>query len=295
MTFRDDANISSSRVRRTGPGRGLAIGGGGGLIAVVAVFLFAQFTGVDLSGLLGGGGSGAPAPESSQLDECQTGADANASVDCRVAGAAVSLDDFWAATAPQLGVEYRPPGAFLFDGSVSTACGEATSASGPFYCPADESVYLDTGFYDDLRSRFGASGGPLAEMYVVAHEWGHHIQNLTGALAASQQGGTGPDSGAVRAELQADCYAGAWAAAASSTESPDGNAILEPITQQQLRDALDAASSIGDDRIQEQTTGTVNPETWSHGSSEQRERWFRVGFDEGVLACDTFAVNGDQL
>jgi len=218
-----------------------------------------------------------------------------ASVDCRVAGAAVSLDDSWAAATPQLGVEYRPPGAFLFDGSVSTACGEATSASGFFYCPADESVHLDTGFYDDLRSRFGASGGPLAEMYVVAHEWGRHIQNLTGALAASQQGGTGPDSGAVRVELQADCYAGAWAAAASSTESPDGNAILEPITQQQLRDALDAASSIGDDRIQEQTTGAVNPETWSHGSSEQRERWFQVGFDEGVLACDTFAVNGDQL
>ncbi len=292
MTFRDDADISRSSVRRSGRGgRGLAIGGGGGLIGLIAVFLIAQYTGVDVSGLLGGGQGAGPAPETTELGECDTGADANASVDCRVAGAAVSLEDFWIEAAPEIGVQYRGPGAIIFDEAVSTGCGQATSAVGPFYCPNDETVYLDTGFYDDLRTRFGAEGGPLAEMYVVAHEWGHHMQKITGALESAQRGDTGPDSDAVRLELQADCFGGAWAGAASDGPDP----LLEPITREQVAQALDAAEAIGDDRIQEQTSGQVSPESWTHGSSEQRQRWFTVGFERGVTACDTFAVPGDEL
>lgn len=291
MTFRDDADISGSSVRRSGPGRGLAIGGGGGIIGIIAVFLIAQFTGFDVSGLLGGGAGAGPAPETTALSECDTGVDANASVDCRVAGAAVSLDVFWGDAAPLIGVAYRAPGAIIFEQSVGTSCGQATSAVGPFYCPNDETVYLDTGFYDDLRSRFGAEGGPLAEMYVVAHEWGHHMQKLTGALDAADRTDTGPDSDAVRLELQADCFGGAWAGAAST--GPD--ALLEPITSEQVAQALDAAEAIGDDRIQEQTSGQVSPESWTHGSSEQRQRWFTVGFEGGVTACDTFAVPSAEL
>lgn len=292
MTFRDDADISGSSVRRSGRGRGLAIGGGGGLLGLIAVVVISQLTGVDLTGLLGGGGLGAgPQPQASSLAECDTGADANESVDCRVAGAAVSLEQFWIDAAPEIGVQYRGPGAIIFDESVSTGCGQATSAVGPFYCPNDETVYLDTGFYDDLRTRFGAEGGPLAEMYVVAHEWGHHMQKLTGALEAAQRGDTGPTSDAVRLELQADCFGGAWAGAAS--EGPD--ALLEPITREQVAQALDAAEAIGDDRIQQQTSGQVSPESWTHGSSEQRQRWFTIGFEGGVTSCDTFAVPGDEL
>ncbi|MBA4248660.1 MAG: neutral zinc metallopeptidase [Microbacterium sp.] len=291
MTFRDDADISSSTVRRSGARRGLAIGGGGGIVAVIAVFLIAQFTGVDLSGLIGGGTTGDSAPESTELSECKSGVDANASVDCRIAGAAVSLDDFWLAAAPQIGVDYRTPGARLFEQAVDTGCGGATSAVGPFYCPADETIYLDTGFYGELRTQFGAEGGPLAEMYVVAHEWGHHIQNLAGVLASANLGDSGPASDAVRIELQADCFGGAWAGAASE----GADALLEPITREQVAQALDAAEAIGDDRIQEQTTGQVSPETWTHGSSEQRQRWFAIGFEQGVTACDTFSVSGAEL
>lgn len=292
MTFRDDADISGSSVRRSGRGRGLAIGGGGGLLGLIAVVVISQLTGVDLTGLLGGGGLGAgPQPQASSLAECYTGADANESVDCRVAGAAVSLEQFWIEAAPDIGVQYRGPGAIIFDEAESTGCGQATSAVGPFYCPNDETVYLDTGFYADLRTRFGAEGGPLAEMYVVAHEWGHHMQKLTGALEAAQRGDTGPTSDAVRLELQADCFGGAWAGAAS--EGPD--ALLEPITREQVAQALDAAEAIGDDRIQQQTSGQVSPESWTHGSSEQRQRWFTIGFEGGVTSCDTFAVPGDEL
>ncbi|WAB84322.1 neutral zinc metallopeptidase [Microcella daejeonensis] len=290
MTFRDDADISSSRLRRRGRGRTTAIAGGGGIVGLIAVFLIAQLTGVDVSGLLGGGAAPAQQGGGTALEECTTGAEANASVDCRIAGAVVSLDDFWAESAGAIGVEYRAPEAYLFEGAVSTGCGEATSAVGPFYCPVDESVYLDTGFYDDLRTRFGAEGGPLAEMYVVAHEWGHHMQQLTGVLASAERGESGPQSDAVRIELQADCWGGAWAAAASATDDPDGRPLLEPITDEQVAQALDAAASIGDDRIQERTSGQVSPESWTHGSGEQRQAWFRAGFEGGVTACDTFAA-----
>lgn len=296
MTFNDDSNISNSRVRRRGRTTGLAVGGGG--IAVVAIFLLSQLLGVDLSGILGGGaggGTGGPAPEGSALSECQTGADANESVDCRMAGALLSLDDYWIEAAPAIGVEFREPDFVLFDGATTTACGNATSAVGPFYCPPDETIYIDTTFYDLLRERFGASGGPLAELYVVAHEYGHHIQQAAGFFEGTDRSDTGPGSDAIRLEVQADCFAGAWVRGASETEDESGTPYLDPVTPQQIQDALSAASAVGDDRIQESAGGGVNPETWTHGSSDQRQRWFLTGYDNGPAACDTFAVSADQL
>jgi predicted metalloprotease len=285
VTFNENVRLDPGRVRR-GRGRGTGIAVGGGLGALVLV-LVSQLLGVDLSGLAGD--PGAPQEEGTANEECTSGADANASVECRMVGAADALDTYWAEELPALGAAYRPPGFVLFDASVSTACGGATSAVGPFYCPPDETVYIDTSFYGDLRGRFGASGGPLAEMYVVAHEWGHHVQNITGVMGRAQRGDTGPTSDAVRLELQADCLAGAWAGEASTTPDPDtGVPFLEPISRQQYVDALDAAAAVGDDRIQEATSGQVQPHTWTHGSAEQRQRWFAAGFEQGAAACDTF-------
>jgi len=296
MSFNDNARIDSSKVKRRGRTTGIAAGGGG--LALIAVFLIAQFTGVDVSGLVGGGtagGAGAPV-ESTPLSECRTGEDANASVDCRMAGAADSLDTYWAAEAPAIGVaEYTTPDFFLFTDATTTGCGDATSATGPFYCPPDRALFVDTAFFDQLRSQFGASGGPLAEMYVVGHEWGHHIQQLSGAFDAADRSGTGPASDSVRLEVQADCYAGAWVGAAPEIRDEAGVAFLEPVTRQQVADALNAAAAVGDDRIQSAGGGQVDSDSWTHGSAEQRQRWFETGRSEGAAACDTFSVPAAQL
>jgi uncharacterized protein len=291
MTFNDNSNISGGKVSHRGRNGGIAVGGGLG--AILLYFVLSQL-GVDVSGVTGdpsqAGGEG------TSLENCQTGADANANVDCRMKGAAASLENYWAEELPALGGTYRSPADMaLFTGSVSTGCGGATSATGPFYCPPDETIYIDTAFFDDLRTRFGSSGGPLAEMYVVAHEWGHHIQGISGTLASAQDGETGAGSNAVRTELQADCFAGSWAAAASDTEDPSGVPFLEEITPAQITDALSAAAAVGDDRIQAATQGQVNPEGWTHGSSEQRQRWFMVGFEGGAASCNTFAPGDAEL
>jgi predicted metalloprotease len=185
---------------------------------------------------------------------------------------------------------YTQPQVILFTGQTDTGCGAATTAVGPFYCPEDQTVYLDTGFYDDLRTKYGSSGGPLAQLYVVAHEWGHHIQKLTGRMDGLDLRETGATSDSVRLELQADCYAGSWVGGAEQTKDADGTPFLEPITPAQVTDALSAASAVGDDRIQASTQGGVDPDTWTHGSSAQRQRWFERGRDGGPTACDTFSV-----
>jgi len=290
MTFNDDARIDTSRVSRRGRTTGMVAGGGG--LLVIGLFILSQFLGVDLTGLAGGG-QGQEQPAES-IGSC-TGADANADLDCRIAGAADSLDTYWAEQLPSFGVDYRTTNIVLFEDQVSTACGGATSAVGPFYCPPDETIYIDTSFYAELQSRFGSSGGPLAQMYVVAHEWGHHIQNITGIMNGLDMQDTGPTSDAVRLELQADCFAGAWVGAAPTIVNDDGVPFLEPVTPQQIADALSAASAVGDDRIQSSTTGQVNPEAWTHGSSESRQKWFTAGLEGGPNACNTFEVSGGEL
>ncbi len=286
MTFNPNSDIGGGKVSKRGRNTGIAVGGG---LGVIALFVLSQFLGVDLTGLVGGGA--APETESS-LEQCQTGADANANVECRMVGAAASLEAYWSQEGPELGLDYTGPQDFvLFDQATTTGCGNASSATGPFYCPPDQIIYIDVSFYDELRGRFGSSGGPLAEMYVVAHEWGHHIQNLAGILERSQDGQTGPTSNAVRTELQADCFAGAWAANASEVPDESGVPFLQPITDAQIADALSAASAVGDDRIQEATQGQVTPHSFTHGTSEQRQRWFLVGFKQGAGACDTFSVS----
>ncbi|GAA2076922.1 neutral zinc metallopeptidase [Pseudolysinimonas kribbensis] len=295
MTFNDDADIRGGRVSRRGRNVAIGAGLGGGGIVVVAVVLIAQLFGVDLSGVVPTTGS-VPDSSATALNQCATGAQANDDMDCRMQAAATSLDAYWADT---LGSTYTQPQLALFDGATSTGCGAATADVGPFYCPNDETVYIDTAFYDELRSRFGASGGPLAQLYVVAHEWGHHIQNITGITDGLDLRASGPTSDSVRLELQADCLAGSWVAGASHTTDEHGTPFLKPPTTAQVSDALNAAAAVGDDRIQSTLgSGQVDPESFTHGTSAQRDRWFSEGYDEqtgGRVQCDTFGVSGREL
>lgn len=295
MTFNENANVGGNKARRRG--RNAAIAGGGTLgVGVIAVLLIQAFTGQDLSGLLGvmggdGNGTGGGQGESSVIAGCDTGQDANENDDCRLAAGSLAIDEFWTETLEG----YREPQLIIVDGSTPTQCGTASNATGPFYCPPEETVYIDPTFFGLLRQQYDASAGDLAQLYVLAHEYGHHVQNLIGVFQQYPNNGTGPDSNGVRTELQADCFAGAWIAAMTQQEDENGVPYLQAPTEQQIADALNAAATVGDDHIQEQSGGAVNPESWTHGSSEQRQRWFDTGRADGVQACDTFAVPGDQL
>jgi predicted metalloprotease len=299
VTFNDDAGLDTSQVgdQRGGgfPGGGLAIGGGGLGIVGLLVYL--------LVSVLGGGEPGTVASplqpgetgavSASELaDTCKTGADANARDDCRTVGYVNSVQNYWRRAFDSSNGGYRPAQTIIFSGAVRTGCGNATSAVGPFYCPADGRVYFDLGFFDELTNRFGARGGSLAQGYVVAHEYGHHVQNLLGTSdRVGRAGGqAGPDSPSVRLELQADCYAGVWAKNATETTDASGRPLFESITEKDIADALSAAAAVGDDRIQAKAQGRVDPESWTHGSAEQRQRWFTTGYRSGSpRSCDTFS------
>ena len=292
MTFGGRGSFEGGRVRNH---KGAAAGGGIGLVGVVA-FLIYQFTGVNvgpaLEGLEGAGGGGGGSGEVAELGAC-TVEDANERRDCRLSATAQALDAYWTDALADRG-ELPIPTVNTFTGGISTGCGQASSSTGPFYCPPDQGIYMDLGFFDLLQSRFGASGGSLAEIYVTAHEYGHHIQNVTGVMDEANRQGAGAESDSVRVELQADCYAGMAIGSFTELEDPDrpGETFLEPITEEQLADALAAAAAVGDDHIQQQSGGGVDPHTWTHGSSEQRQRWFTVGYNENSLeACDTFATD----
>ncbi|QSR26541.1 peptidase [Nocardioides aromaticivorans] len=321
MRFNPKARLDQSRVRDAGSGGGGGMGGGGlggggmrlpiptgrggigGIILLVVLFVVARCAGIDL-GLGGDGGTGglgsvySPSRLSDAQDgsdryaNCKTGEDANKSQDCARVAIENSLTDYWGS---ELGGKFRPEEAMVtFTGSVNTGCGAASSDVGPFYCPSDETIYLDTTFFNDvLEGQLGGPDGSFVEFYVLAHEYGHHISNLLGFMTeASRRGQNGPQSGSVRLELQADCYAGLWANHAESTEDAAGEPLIEGLTQEDIDQAIEAAKAVGDDYIQKRSGGRVDEEAWTHGSSEQRKKWFMVGYEQGSLdACDTFSVD----
>ncbi|GGM89822.1 KPN_02809 family neutral zinc metallopeptidase [Streptomyces fuscichromogenes] len=295
MQFDDDANLDTSEVQDV---RGSRIPGGkatvgGGLVGLIALLL-GLFLGVGPDQLGLSSGDSSPAPASSSLAQvqqnCRTGLDANSKEDCRIVAVVNSVQDFWTQEFQRRRGTYTAAPTVFFSGRVGTACGTATSAVGPFYCPGDRKVYLDLGFFDELRSKFGASGGPFAQAYVVAHEYGHHVQDLMGTLSRSRDNLTGVNSNAVRVELQADCYAGVWAHHATTTKDEStGRPLITSLTAADIQDGLDAAAAVGDDRIQERFQGRVTPETWTHGSARQRQQWFYQGYRSGDMArCNTF-------
>ncbi len=276
-----------------GGGSGMKVGGGiGGVIVLILIFVISQYA---------GGGSIPPSsfPQSDsgpvstggeELSHCRTGQDANEDPDCARLAVVNSIQAFWTDALPEQSArQYTEADTVIFSGRVGTQCGAASAQVGPFYCPVDQQVYLDTTFFQDmLEGQLGGRGGDFAEAYVLAHEYGHHVQNLLGIMGRvrTQQGAT---SDAVRLELQADCLAGMWARYATEVEDERGEVFVQNLTQQDIEEALDAARAVGDDRIQQRSSGRVDPDAWTHGSAEQRMHWFTVGRQKGTLeACDTF-------
>lgn len=302
MSFNDNVQLDTSQVGSGGSGGapgGMVVGGGiGGIILLIIALIF----GINPGSLPDGSGTDPGQSQNGQVQaggstdpnafaQCKTGADANRNDTCRVIATVNSVNAYWADELPRYQRDYTPAKTILYRGSTQSACGTASNQVGPFYCPLDKQVYIDASFFQILTSQFGSSGGPLAQEYVVAHEYGHHIQDILGLLDRAQQDPQGEQSGSVRIELMADCLAGVWAHHATQTKDAQGTTFLKPLTQQDIQDALSAASSVGDDRIQQKAQGRVSPESWTHGSAAARQRWFTQGYRSGDLnQCDTFSV-----
>jgi predicted metalloprotease len=274
----DDQQASGNVEDRRGIGVGGSVGIGGIVIAVVAYFL-----GFDPSQVLSVAQQVAPQHETREAPKGAP-ADEMGKFVAKVLG---STESVWGAMLAKSGSPYRAPTLVLYDGQVRSACGMGSSAMGPFYCPGDEKLYIDLAFFRDLRTRFGAPGD-FAQAYVIAHEVGHHVQKLNGTFEKMEAlrargSGTEYNGASVRMELQADCYAGVWGHHAGTMNQLDAGDIAE---------ALNAAAAIGDDRLQQQSQGRVVPESFTHGTSEQRVRWFRRGMESGrPKDCDTFPAN----
>ena len=262
---RASGNVEDRRGMGTMVGGGLGVGG-------IVIALIAYFLGVDPA-VVTNVAQQAGTPQA-EVREAPRGAPADEAGHfvSRVLG---STEDVWGSIFRQSGLQYRAPTLVLYEGQVRSACGMGQAAMGPFYCPGDEKLYIDLSFFRDLRIRFGAPGD-FAQAYVIAHEVAHHVQKLTGSLQQQSR------ASSVRTELQADCYAGVWGHHAGT---------MNQLEEGDLAEGLAAAAAIGDDRLQKQTQGRVVPESFTHGSSEQRVRWFKRGLDSGrPNNCDTFSA-----
>ena len=283
----DTSQIDDQRARRL-RGGGLALGAGGGLVALILLFL--SSLGGSSNGLELGEFESLPSNQgprtadgvsSSLVTDCATGADANERDDCRNVAEISCVQAWWAQDFAGRGLDYRYARTQLFAEQTRTGCGAANAANGPFYCP-DQQIYIDLGFFADLRTTFGASGGPFPQAYIIAHEYGHRVQELLGVLGEIGRSRAGAESAAARSEFQADCLARVWANHAEEA------GFITAVTHSDVRDALDPAGAVADDRIQEQQ-GEVNPESWTHGSSERRQERFLTRLSDGSIeACDTF-------
>ena len=295
MSFNEGASLDTSQVTGGGGRKGAVIGGGAGGIIILLLSLFLNggsggSSAFDINDILTGGTQS----ESIDVSQCKTGADANRDDVCRIIGTVNSVQAYWSDALPaDVKRQYSDAKTVIYSGQTQSACGTASGATGPFYCPADQRVYIDASFFDELTSKFGADDGALAQEYVVAHEYGHHVENILGILAKGQDGKSGPLSGGVRIELMADCMAGVWANHAANTKDKNGVTLLQPLTDDDIQSALSAAAAVGDDHIQDTLGGgNVNQETWTHGSSESRQKWFLTGYKSGdVNTCDTFATD----
>ena len=258
--------------RRASP---IALGGGLGLGGLALMIALTYLTGGDITDVIQNIDPNTIIQQQPQNTTQYEGEDAYELFASQVLG---SNNDAWSAIFGQNNQTYVPPKLVLFRQATQSACGTATSSVGPHYCPLDQTIYLDETFFEALKSRLGAQGGDVAEAYVISHEVGHHVQNQLGTINRALESGDNEDS--IRVELQADCFAGIWA------NSLKDKSIFE---SGEINEAIDAAAAVGDDRIQEKVTGQVSPETWTHGSSEQRVSWFNRGYENGTpQSCDTF-------
>jgi predicted metalloprotease len=300
MELNENADIDTSQVedqRGSGGGGGGGFGGlpigGGGLVGIIITIVL-----VAVGGYFGvnqlGGDSGTQADNTGIQQQCADKSSATDQLSCRNVLYINSIQAFWKDATPQyFGRPYTQAKTVIFANRVNTGCGAADSGVGPFYCPTDDKVYIDLAFYDTLAQQLGAPG-EFAQPYVLAHEYGHHIQDITGtesAMRRAQQGASSSQKNAlsVRLELQADCYAGVWARHATETKSSNGQAIFKSLTAADVQQGIDTAGKIGDDVLQKRSGNPVNPNEFTHGTAAQRQQWFSTGYNSGSPdQCDTF-------
>lgn len=292
MTFQAGGNLTGGRVSAGGGHGGLAIGGGLGTIAIVLV---AVFFGVDPQAILPAIQGSSDSQHNSaavqnlqeRIDRCKESDSAAANDDpvCRIVATTISVDTIWGEQLPlQMNTQYRRPNTVIFDQAVNTACGAASSQTGPFYCSGDNTAYFDLSFFEHMLTRLGGVNAPAAQEYVVAHEYGHHVQNVLGWLTQDRLRSSGPGSSQVHLELEADCFAGLWFHYASRPgNQPSDSPMLKPLTDDELAAIRVTARAIGDDAIQQGAGQEVNPESWTHGSSQQRLNAFMTGYEHGSV------------